>query len=124
MDIFISYNWSIKEQVKELYKILTDNFKYKVWLDDNQLNASNSSLSGSLAEAINNSKVFISCITINYCKSYNCNLEIEYASKANKKMIILMIDDINPIDITKIKVTGKVDQPSGIGFIITYKYFI
>ncbi len=119
MEIFISYNWSIKQQVKELYEILTNEFNYKVWLDDSQLNASNSSLTGVLAEAINNSKIFISCITKEYCQSYNCNLEIEYASKANKQMIILMIDNLNPIDIANIKITGK-NQPSGIGLIIKY----
>jgi hypothetical protein len=48
MEIFISYNWSIKQQVKELYEILTNKFNYKVWLDDSQLNANNSSLTGVL----------------------------------------------------------------------------
>ena len=34
-------------------------------------------------------------------------------------MIILMIDNLNPIDIANIKITGK-NQPSGIGLIIKY----
>ena len=76
MEIFISYNWSIKQQVKELYEILTNKFNYKVWLDDSQLNANNF-----IAEAINNSKIFISCITKEYCQSYNFNLEIEYTHR-------------------------------------------
>jgi len=116
-DIFISYNWNIKKQVKLLYEILT-NLNYKVWIDENELNAGNNSLTAELAKAIKTSKIFLSCVTKDYCKSYNCNLEVEFANDAAKTMIFLMIDKLDPTQIHEIPV-NKRDKTSGIGFIIT-----
>ena len=116
-DVFISYNHLIKQQVKQLYQVLTS-LNYKVWLDERELNAGSSPLTAELALAIKNSKVILSCITTDYCKSYNCNLEVEYASAKKKQMIALMIERIDPTSIDEIQVTGR-NQTSGIGFIIT-----
>jgi len=116
-DVFISYNWGIKVQVQKLYQVLTS-LNYKVWLDERELNAGSNPLTAELAMAIKNSKVILSCITTDYCKSYNCNLEVEYASAKKKQMIALMIERIEPTSIDEIKVTG-LNQSSGIGFIIT-----
>ena len=116
-DVFISYNWGIKTQVRQLYEVLK-NLTYKVWLDERELNAGNSPLTAELATAIKNSKVILSCITRDYCKSYNCNLEVEYASAKKKQMIALMIERIDTTTIDEFQVTGR-NQASGIGFIIT-----
>jgi len=116
-DVFISYNWGIKTQVRQLYEVLTS-LNYKVWLDERELNAGSSPLTAELAMAIRDSKVFLSCITRDYCKSYNCNLEVEYASAKKKQIIALMIERIDTTTIDEIEVTGR-DQASGIGFIIT-----
>jgi hypothetical protein len=115
-DVFISYNWGIKTQVRQLYEVLKS-LEYKVWLDERELNAGSSPLTAELAMAIKNSKVILSCITRDYCKSFNCNLEIEYASAQKKQMITLMIEEINPATIDEIEITGR-EQSSGIGFII------
>ena len=124
MDVFISYNWNVKDQVKELFKILTNDYNLKVWLDELELNGGNmSSLTAELASAIKNSKIFICCLTREYCRSQNCNLEIEYASVLKKKIIVLSIDDIDTTKIDEIQITGSL-QFSGIGFIITYIYFL
>ena len=116
-DVFISYNWGIKSQVQQLYHILKS-LNYKVWLDERELNAGSNALTAELATAIKNSKVILSCITTDYCKSYNCNMEVEYASAKKKPMIILMIERIDTTTIDEIEVTER-GQPSGIGFIIT-----
>jgi hypothetical protein len=116
-DVFISYNWGIKRQVQQLYDILKS-LNYKVWLDERELNAGSSPLTAELAMAIRDSKVILSCITTDYCRSYNCNLELEYASAKKKQMIALMIERIDTATIDEIEVTGR-DQASGIGFIIT-----
>jgi hypothetical protein len=116
-DVFISYNWGIKKQIQQLYQVLTS-LNYKVWLDERELNAGSSPLTAELATAIKNSKVILSCITTDYCKSYNCNLEHEYVSAKKKEMIALMIERIDTTKIDEIKVTGR-NQISGIGFIIT-----
>jgi hypothetical protein len=86
-DVFISYNWGIKKQVQQLYQVLTS-FNYKVWVDERELNAGRSPLTAELATAIKNSKVILSCITTDYCKSYNCNLELEYASAKKSKLLL------------------------------------
>ncbi len=116
-DVFISYNWEIKAQVRKLYQVLTS-LNYRVWLDERGSNAGSSPLTAELATAIKNSKVIISCLTTDYCKSFNCNLELEYASAKKKQMITLMIEEIDLACISEILVTGR-GQASGIGFIIT-----
>ncbi len=78
-DLFISYNWGIKTQVRQLCKVLKS-LNYKVWMDETDLNAGSSTLTAELATAIQNSNVFFSCITTDYCRSFNCNRKIEYAS--------------------------------------------
>ena len=117
MDIFLSQNWKIKEQVKLLHEQL-EKEDFKVWRDDKQLHAGNSALSAELAKGIKKSKVIICCITKDYCKSNNCNLEIEFATSCKKQMIVLMIDKIEPTEIDEIKVDERLDKYSGIGFII------
>jgi hypothetical protein len=116
-DVFISYNHLIKKQANQLYDVLTS-LNYKVWMDQTDLNAGSSPLTAELALAIRDSKVILSCITKDYCKSFKCNREIEYASAKNKQMITLMIEEIDPATIDEIPITGH-DQKSGIGFIIT-----
>jgi hypothetical protein len=116
-DVFISYNWGIKKQVQQLYEVLKS-LNYKVWLDERELNAGTSPLTAELAIAIKDSKVILSCITKDYCKSYNCNLEVEYASAKKKQIVPLLIEEIDPTRIDEIQVTGR-GQASGIGFIIT-----
>ncbi len=116
-DVFISYNWEIKEQVRKLYQVLTS-LNYKVWMDERELSAGSSPLTAELALAIRDSKVILSCITTDYCRSFNCNLEVEYASAKKKQIIVLMIERIDTAKIDLIEVIGR-DQASGIGFIIT-----
>ena len=117
MDIFLSYNWKIKEQVKLLHEEL-EKENFKVWRDDKQLHAGNGALTAEFAKGIIKSKVIICCITKDYCKSNNCNLEIEFATSCKKQMIVLMIDKIEPTEIDEIKVDERLDKYSGIGFII------
>jgi hypothetical protein len=64
MDIFLSYNCNIKEQVKLLHDKL-ESLNFKVWRDK-QLHAGNSALTSQLAKGIKNSKVVICCITKDY----------------------------------------------------------
>ena len=115
-DVFISYDCGIKKSVQALYKVLTS-LDYKVWMDETDLNAGSSPLTAELATAIKNSKVVLSCITTDYCKSFNCNREIEYASAKKKQMITLMVENIDTATIDEIPITGH-ELKSGIGFII------
>ena len=116
-DVFISYHWAIKEQVRKLYQVLTS-LNYKVWMDEAELSAGSNALTSELATAIKNSKVILSCITTDYCRSFNCNLELEYASAKKKQIIVLMIEKIDTTKIDEIVVT-ECNQASGVGFILT-----
>jgi hypothetical protein len=116
-DVFISYDSGIQKQVKQLYDILKS-LNYQVWLDERELNAGSNSLTADLALAIRDSKVILSCITKDYCRSFNCNLEIEYATAKKKQMVTLLVEEIDTTKIDEIQVTGR-GQASGIGFIIT-----
>ena len=64
-DVFISFNWGIKTQLRQLYEVLKS-LNHKVWMDETDLNADSSPLTAELATAIKNSKVFLSCITTDY----------------------------------------------------------
>ena len=112
-DVFISYNWKIKEKVEKLESNLKSE-GYKIWRDGNELNSHH--LSAQLARALNCSNNFICCITQAYCESYYCNLEFEYAIK-NKSinMIVLMIEDLNPLDLVNFKIKDKQGEFCGIG---------
>jgi hypothetical protein len=126
MDVFISYNWSIKEKVKELYQELI-NLNYKVWLDDNELNDNNlnnnNNNNNETANGIKNSKIFISCITNDYCKCNSCNLEIEYALAKKKQIIALIIDNnIDTAKIDEIQISGRENQTSVIGYLTSCIY--
>ena len=116
-DVFISYNSGIQKQVQKLDETLKS-LNYKVWLDQRELNAGSSPLTAELALAIRDSKVILSCITKDYCRSFNCNLEIEYATAKKKQMVTLLVEEIDTTKIDEIQVTGR-NQASGIGFIIT-----
>jgi hypothetical protein len=114
IDVFLSYNWMIKEQVKQLEGKLIDS-GLKVWRDERYLKSNGSDLLGQIANAISNSKIFICFITEKYCKSQACNQEIHYANRKSKPIIVLMIENLGIDHIHLIKVN---ENPCGIGFII------
>lgn len=116
-DIFFSYNWEIKSEVLQLEEKLSHFTDLKIWRDERELKNDQIPLSSKLAAAIKESKLFICFITINYCKSHNCNLEIEYANTIAKPIIVLMIDRLRIEDIVDIAVKGR-SYGTGIGFII------
>jgi len=77
---------------------------------------------GFLAKAIDDLKVFICCVTKDYCASNNCNLEFDHAFRSNKLLIPILIDDLEPLGyieeekkIHEITVSNG-NYPCGIGF--------
>ncbi len=93
-DIFLSYNWDHKPYVQKLYNKLR-NLNLKVWIDDEELD--HTSLTAQLAKGINNSLVFMCCITKKYSESKNCKEEFFFAISENKPTIILMFEHFNEI---------------------------
>lgn len=90
-DVFISYQWDIKDQVKLLHKKLSL-LNIKAWRDDSNLRATNLPLSEQLAIAIKKSKIFLCFFTQKYSESKNCNLELNYAHDLGKPIIVLAIE--------------------------------
>ncbi len=39
-DVFISYNWDVKPQVLRLYKVLTEKYDLRVWIDEYEMGSS------------------------------------------------------------------------------------
>jgi tetratricopeptide (TPR) repeat protein len=103
-DIFISYNWEIKDQVKLLYHKLTNNLGFKVWLDDKQLDSS--ILYEQLVNGIKKSALFLCCVTKKYTQSDNCIREITFASDSKKPIVVLMFQDL------------PINELGSVGFII------
>jgi hypothetical protein len=92
--VFLSYNWSCKEQVKELDKKLTES-GLKVWRDEKYLENNNTPLLSQITTAIRKSKLIVCCVSEKYCESHNCNLELEWANTLKKNLLVLMIDNID-----------------------------
>ena len=110
-DVFISYNWNIKQQVEVLERRLNEK-GFSVWRDVNEFGAIN--FDSSIRKAIDDSKNVICCITKDYCRSENCNLEFNYAFNLNKPLIALLIDDLEPTKLHEIDVKNR-NYPCGIG---------
>ena len=94
-DLFISYQWKIKDQVKLMHDFLEFNNNYTVFRDEDTFNASNS-LSSQISKAIKISDLFICCITEPYNASVNCLREISLEIDTyNKTAIVLMFEDVD-----------------------------
>lgn len=104
-DVFISYNWQVKDSVKRLYNKLKNEYKYKVWIDDAQLDSR--PLFDQLAQAISKSKVIVCCITKKYTESVNCIREITFASETKKPLVVLMFERL------------MVNDMGSVGFIVS-----
>ncbi|RNA25340.1 serine threonine kinase [Brachionus plicatilis] len=92
-DVFISYNWGIKDKVVKLHENLK-NKNLRVWRDDTEIKNNNSPLTEQLAFAIKRSKIILCCMTKKYSDSKNCRLEFQYANDINKTLLILFIDKL------------------------------
>ena len=122
-DVFISYDFKLKDKVLRLYNNLSElGFKVNCIfnLNDSKETTSSASLSLKHIEAILESKIFICCITEDYCKSHISNMEIEFVNDFKMPIIVLMIDNLNQIYIDTLKVVNKT-YTTTIGSII-FKY--
>ena len=103
-DLFISYQWDNVRQVKILHENLVKVCGYKVWRDETHLEK-RSSLEYELATNIENSKVFLFCLTQKYYESINCKRELKYAinvCQPAKPIVFLMLESLNLKDLADI----------------------
>lgn len=82
-DIFISYQWDIKPEVKQLYAKLKDELNYKVWMDEYELKGG-TNLYDQITHGLNESTCVIALVTKKYSKSENCKVKKPIIKTKNK----------------------------------------
>ena len=92
--IFISYVWGKKELVSEISKNLETITNHKIWIDDNNM-MPGYILHENIQDGINNSEIVLAFVTMAYCESRNCKLEIQYANRIKKKIIYIVLEKLN-----------------------------
>ena len=102
-DIFISYNWGIKEAVEKFHEKLEAN-GFRVWRDK-FLKQGHQSLFEQLGKKIKESTVFLCFLTKDYVKSDNCRKELNYAAKLKKTIIYF------PFSIKIVRKCNQTEKP-------------
>ncbi|CAF1549758.1 unnamed protein product, partial [Rotaria sp. Silwood1] len=87
-DMMISYCWAQKDLCHKINDRLEQD-GYKVWLDRDEMRGS---IIESMAEAIEQSRFVLICMSSNYKKSTNCKAEAEYAFNRKSKIIPLIVE--------------------------------
>ncbi|UJR11447.1 hypothetical protein I4U23_015626 [Adineta vaga] len=90
-DLMISYSWSDKSLVHDIYKHLTKDYHLKIWLDENQMAGS---LCQTMARAVDKSTSILMCMSETYKRSENCRNEVEYARDRKKLIIPIIVKDV------------------------------
>jgi len=86
-NIMISYNHDVKQLSKQIKDHLAAD-GYEVWIDTENMHGN---LLDAMSDAIENSSIFLMCLTEKYKDSPSCRLECEYAFQRKKKMIPLIL---------------------------------
>jgi hypothetical protein len=86
-DMMISYCWAQKELCHRINDRL-EKEGYSVWLDRDEMRGS---IVESMAEAVENSRCVLICMSNDYKLSTNCQAEAEYAFNRKSKIIPLMV---------------------------------
>ncbi|CAF1222621.1 unnamed protein product [Rotaria sp. Silwood1] len=87
-DMMISYCWAQKELCHQINDRLEKD-GYSVWLDRDEMRGS---IVESMAEAVENSRIILICMSSNYKMSTNCQAEAEYAFNRKSKIIPLKVE--------------------------------
>ena len=90
-DIFLSYQWSIKEKVKCIYNKLTAK-GYTCWMDNSALGGGDR-WHAEIDKGIRNCKVYLSFVTVKYAESLNCYKETNLSVELKKPIIPLLMEE-------------------------------
>ncbi|CAF1588561.1 unnamed protein product, partial [Adineta ricciae] len=86
-DIMISYSHKEKALCHQLYQELTRT-NYRVWIDFDQMHGN---VMDAMAQAIEQSRIVILCISEQYRKSNYCRAEAHYAFQCQRKIIPILV---------------------------------
>jgi hypothetical protein len=87
-DMMISYCWAQKPLCHKVNDRLEKD-GFKVWLDRDEMHGS---IIERMAEAIEQSRFVLICMSSNYKKSTNCKAEAEYAFNRKSKIVPLLVE--------------------------------
>jgi len=89
MDVFISYNWSNKEDVLKIKNELSYE-GITVWIDDEQIKGGDW-LYEDIVKGIHNSKIIICFLSPDYINSKNCGIEVSLSGDYKKPIIPVIV---------------------------------
>lgn len=88
----MSYSWKNKNEVTELCQNLKEQ-KFSLWLDQKDMNSGQ--IDTTMIEGINNSKMFLCCLSTDYCKEDgNALKEFRFAFGIKKPIVYVLFEDI------------------------------
>ena len=93
-DIFISYSHNDSVFAHELYRLLTSFYKFKVWIDKNEIKVGEN-FARKIQKGIKSSKCLISLITRNYLKSESCCSEFQLGKYFKKRLLLIMLEKVS-----------------------------
>jgi hypothetical protein len=93
-EVFLSYEQTHLATIVELKRKLEDD-DYSCWLDVEQTSGNIDHFSSAIEQGIQNSTVFVACITSRYARSTKCRQELSYAKQHDKKIILLLMEALH-----------------------------
>jgi WD40 repeat protein len=87
--VMLSYCWAQQEAVKRIRTRLGE-LSFTVWFDQEHMQGSTTD---AMAAAVENSEVFLYCMSAKYQESANCHAEANYAHQRKKPMLPLMLEE-------------------------------
>jgi hypothetical protein len=87
--VMLSYCWAQQEAVKRIRTRLGE-LRFTVWFDQEHMQGSTTD---AMAAAVENSEVFLYCMSAKYQESANCHAEANYAHQRKKPMLPLMLEE-------------------------------
>jgi serine/threonine protein kinase len=87
-DLFFSHPWVNKPFLSHVHRLLVE-AGFRVWYDKIDMGAN---LIDSMSKGIQNSRVFLVCLSEDYINSKNCSFELGEAKKCNKPILAVLLD--------------------------------
>lgn len=93
-DIFISYEQTDRNNVIKMKQNLEEK-NYFCWLDVDEIPGNTDHFCSAIEQGIQRSTVFVCCITNRYVRSTKCQQELTFATRNNKRIILLMMEELH-----------------------------
>ena len=93
-EIFLSYAHKDKQDVDELYDLLTFKYKLSIWKDTQSIRTGHD-FREEIYFGIQNSALVLACISQAYIDSKTCLKEIKLANTLDKKCIFVLLENLS-----------------------------